>query len=89
MTIDPVTLEVLADLGEGAVWRHGVIEGAGTEVVDQLHGVDVVGDAEVGPHLLPLDGPGVDASQVTGMGLMIYDKQDGPFELRLASVHAY
>lgn len=23
------------------------------------------------------------------MGLMIYDKLDGPFELRLASVHAY
>jgi hypothetical protein len=36
-----------------------------------------------------LEGPGVDAGQVTGMGLMIYDKQDGPFELRLASVHAY
>lgn len=36
-----------------------------------------------------LDGPGVDASEVTGMGLMIYDQQDGPFELRLASVHAY
>lgn len=36
-----------------------------------------------------LDGPGVDAGQVTGMGLMIYDQQDGPFELRLASVHAY
>ena len=36
-----------------------------------------------------LDCPALDASQVTGMGLMIYDKRDGPFELRLASVSAY
>ena len=36
-----------------------------------------------------LDGPALDPGQITGMGLMIYDKQDGPFELRLASVHAY
>jgi hypothetical protein len=37
----------------------------------------------------PLDGPALDPGQITGMGLMIYDKHDGPFELRLASVHAY
>ena len=36
-----------------------------------------------------LDGPALDPAQVTGMGLMIYDNLDGPFELRLASVHAY
>ena len=36
-----------------------------------------------------LDGPGVDPAQITGMGLMIYDKLDGPFEIRLSSVHAY
>ncbi|NCF73123.1 MAG: DUF4174 domain-containing protein [Gammaproteobacteria bacterium] len=36
-----------------------------------------------------LDGPALDAGQITGMGLMIYDKQDGPFKLRLASVTAY
>ena len=36
-----------------------------------------------------LDGPALDPGQITGMGLMIYDKRDGPFELRLASVHAY
>lgn len=36
-----------------------------------------------------LDGPALDSAEITGMGLMIYDKQDGPFELRLASVHAY
>lgn len=36
-----------------------------------------------------LDGPAFDPEQITGMGLMIYDNQDGPFELRLASVHAY
>jgi hypothetical protein len=36
-----------------------------------------------------LDGPALDFSRITGMGLMIYDNQDGPFRLRLASVHAY
>ena len=36
-----------------------------------------------------LDGPALDPGQITGMGLMIYDNQDGPFELRLASVRAY
>ena len=36
-----------------------------------------------------LDGPALDPGQITGMGLMIYDNQDGPFELRLASVDAY
>ncbi|MBT8092791.1 MAG: CIA30 family protein [Gammaproteobacteria bacterium] len=36
-----------------------------------------------------LDGPALDTEQITGMGLMIYDKQDGPFALRLASVKAY
>ena len=38
---------------------------------------------------LQLDGPALDPGQITSMGLMIYDKQDGPFELRLASVEAY
>ena len=36
-----------------------------------------------------LDGPELDPGQITNMGLMIYDKLDGPFELRLTSVHAY
>ncbi len=36
-----------------------------------------------------LDGPALDPRQITSMGLMIYDKQDGPFEINLASVHAY
>lgn len=36
-----------------------------------------------------LDGPALDPREITGMGLMIYDNQDGPFELHLASVHAY
>ncbi len=36
-----------------------------------------------------LDGPALDAGRISGMGLMIYDNQDGPFELQLASVHAY
>ena len=33
--------------------------------------------------------PDLDPAQITGMGLMIYDKQDGPFELHLGSVKAY
>jgi monofunctional biosynthetic peptidoglycan transglycosylase len=36
-----------------------------------------------------LDGPPLDPGQITGMGLMIYDNQDGPFEMQLASVHAW
>jgi len=36
-----------------------------------------------------LEGPELDPAQITGMGLMIYDNQDGPFELKLASVSAY
>ena len=36
-----------------------------------------------------LDGPPFDPGQITGMGLMIYDRQDGPFKLHLASVSAY
>ena len=36
-----------------------------------------------------LDGPELDTAVITGMGLMIYDKQDGPFELQLAAVRAY
>lgn len=36
-----------------------------------------------------LNGPALDPGKIEGMGLMIYDKQDGPFELHLASVHAY
>ena len=36
-----------------------------------------------------LDGPLLDSGQITGMGLMIYDKQDGPFELRLGSVRPF
>jgi NADH dehydrogenase [ubiquinone] 1 alpha subcomplex assembly factor 1 len=36
-----------------------------------------------------LDGPALDPGQITGMGLMIYDKQDGAFDLRMANVLAY
>jgi hypothetical protein len=36
-----------------------------------------------------LDGPALDPARIRGMGLMIYDKQDGPFELHVDSVHAY
>jgi NADH dehydrogenase [ubiquinone] 1 alpha subcomplex assembly factor 1 len=36
-----------------------------------------------------LDGPTLDRSLITGMGLMIYDNQDGPFELQLARISAW
>jgi NADH dehydrogenase [ubiquinone] 1 alpha subcomplex assembly factor 1 len=36
-----------------------------------------------------LDGPELDPSNITELGLYIYDKQDGAFELRLDSVEAY
>lgn len=38
---------------------------------------------------LTLDGPTLDTRRITGMGLMIYDNEDGPFELYLDSVRAY
>lgn len=36
-----------------------------------------------------LDGPPLDPASITGMGLMIYDGEDGAFELHLSSVRAY
>jgi NADH dehydrogenase [ubiquinone] 1 alpha subcomplex assembly factor 1 len=36
-----------------------------------------------------LDGPELDPSELTELGLYIYDKKDGAFELRLDSVEAY
>ncbi len=36
-----------------------------------------------------LDGPELDPGQITGMGLMIYDRLDGPFELQVATIAAY
>lgn len=36
-----------------------------------------------------LDGPPLDSSRISGMGLMIYDGSDGPFELQLAGIGAY
>lgn len=36
-----------------------------------------------------LDGPDLERTQLTSMGLYIYDKQDGPFELYIANVSAY
>jgi NADH dehydrogenase [ubiquinone] 1 alpha subcomplex assembly factor 1 len=36
-----------------------------------------------------LDGPALDASQITEIGLYIYDRKEGPFELRLISIEAY
>tara|TARA_Y100001970_G_scaffold293096_1_gene437743 strand:+ start:2270 stop:2869 length:600 start_codon:yes stop_codon:yes gene_type:complete len=36
-----------------------------------------------------LEGPELDTRQITQLGLYIYDKNDGPFELTLLSVEAY
>ena len=36
-----------------------------------------------------LDGPELNTQQITQLGLYIYDKNDGPFELVLLSVEAY
>ena len=36
-----------------------------------------------------LDGPELDPAQITELGLYIYDKKDGAFELRLDNVKAY
>ena len=44
------------------------------QVVDELHGVGVVGDAEVGPHLLALDVAGVDAEQDVGLVLELLEE---------------
>ncbi|AOE48793.1 putative nucleoside-diphosphate-sugar epimerase [Kangiella sediminilitoris] len=36
-----------------------------------------------------LSGPNINPAEIKGMGLYIYDKKDGPFELHLDSVKAY
>ncbi|MFT5484834.1 MAG: NADH dehydrogenase [ubiquinone] 1 alpha subcomplex assembly factor 1 [Halieaceae bacterium] len=36
-----------------------------------------------------LNGPELDPAKITGMGLMIYDKQDGPFKLSIDNIFAY
>lgn len=36
-----------------------------------------------------LSGPALDASRVTGLGLMIYDKRDGPFRLDVSGIRVY
>lgn len=36
-----------------------------------------------------LDGPELDPREITGMGMMIYDKLDGPFEVHITSIAAY
>jgi len=35
-----------------------------------------------------LEGPVLDLASVSDMGVMIYDKLKGPFQLRMATVHA-
>ena len=38
---------------------------------------------------LKLDGPELNSQQITQLGLYIYDKKDGPFELSLLRIEAY
>lgn len=38
---------------------------------------------------MKLDGPRLDPGEITEMGLYIYDKLDGPFEIHLSGVQAY
>ncbi len=38
---------------------------------------------------VPLDGPALDSSRITGLGIMIYDGRDGRFDLRVDSIAAY
>ena len=69
----PLPLElVLEDPGGRLVVEAGDDHGPDldpplAQVVDELHGVDVVGVPEVGPHLLALDVAGVDAEEEIGL----------------------
>ena len=36
-----------------------------------------------------LKGPELDPGRISGMGLMIYDGEDGPFEIRLSAIDGY
>ena len=70
---------VLEDPGRGLVVEPGDDDGPDldaplAQVVDELHGVDVVGDAEIGPHLLPLDVAGVDAEEDIGLVLELLEE---------------
>lgn len=38
---------------------------------------------------MQLDGPALDTAEISGMGVMIYDGNDGPFDLRLRNVRSY
>ena len=78
-------------LTTGARWRGREISyRAEFETGDQWRTVDIPFSSFV-PRFrgYQLDGPALDASDIRGMGLMIYDKLDGPFEIQVATVHAY
>ena len=48
----------------------------GAQVVDELHGIDVVGHAEIGAHLLALDGAGVDTDDDLGLVAELLEETD-------------
>ena len=50
------------------------IDAPAAEVVDQLHGVGIVGDAEIGADFFSLDVPGIDAEQDVGLVLELLDQ---------------
>jgi hypothetical protein len=72
---NPAAFELVLELhGPGLVVKPGdhdapQLDPPLAQVVDQLHRVGVVRDAEVGPHLFPFDGPGMDAQQDLGLVL--------------------
>ncbi len=77
---DALPLElVLEDAGGRLVVEPGDDDGLDAdaplaEVVDELEGVDVVGVAEVGPHLAAFDVAGVDAEQEIGLAAELLEE---------------
>ena len=77
---DALALElVLEDPGGRLVFEPGDDDGLDAdaplaEVVDELHGVDVIGVSEVGPHLPPLDVARVDAEEEVGLAAELLEE---------------
>ena len=77
---DALPLElVLEDAGGRLVVEPGDDHGPDldaplAQVVDELHGVDVVRVAEIGPHLFPFDVAGIDAEQEVGLAAELLEE---------------
>jgi len=90
---DPAPLELVLELDGAGLFveprdHHAAqFDPPIAQVVDQLHRVRVVGDAEVRPHLLAFDGPGMDAQQ--DLGLVLQLRQQTHFDVGIeARQHA-